>query len=86
MTNISLQSPSSQPEKLDTQATTITLKDPASKTGNSPKEFQNLEEAKTLPEGAVQIMPETVSTWKNTVSEKNGNVFINTQYYIPYIL
>ncbi len=86
MTTIALQDSSAQAENLPETSTTISLKDSSAKPGNQPTEVQTLSEARILPDGAQPIMSETKSSYKNTISEKDGDVFVNNHYFIPYIL
>ncbi len=86
MTTITLQNPSSQKEDLPVKSTTIPLQGPSAQPGSQSKEVKTLSEARTLPDGAQPIMSETTSESKNIIDEKVDDVFINTHYYIPYIL
>jgi hypothetical protein len=86
MPTITLQDPTSQKEPLPQKSTTVTLRDPSSQPWNRPTEVKTLSEARTLPDGVQPIMSETMGEWRNVVSPKDDNVFINTHYYIPYIL
>ena len=66
--------------------TTIALRDSLSKPGSQPTEVTSLSEARALPDGAQPIMSETTRESRNIIDEQNDNVFVNTHYYIPFIL
>lgn len=86
MTTITLQNPSSQAENLPERSTTIPLKDSSSNLRSQPKEVKTLREARILPDGAEPIMSETENSYESVISEKDGDVFVNNHYFIPYIL
>jgi len=85
MTTISLQDSSSQAGNLAERSTTIPLKDSSAKPGSQPKEVKTLREARILPDGAEPIMSETENSYESVISEKDGDVFVNNHYFIPYI-
>ncbi len=86
MATIALQNTSSQGEDLPIKSTTIPLKDSSTKPDNQPKEVKTLREARILPDGAEPIMSETENSYESVISEKDGDVFVNKHYFIPYIL
>lgn len=85
MATIALQNTSSQGEDLPIKSTTIPLKDSSAKPGSQPKEVKTLREARILPDGAEPIMSETENSYESVISEKDGDVFVNNHYFIPYI-
>lgn len=86
MTTITLQNPSSQKEDLPVKSTTIPLRDSSVRPRSQTTEVTSLSEARTLPDGAQAIMPETENSYENVISGKDSDVFINNHYFIPYIL
>lgn len=86
MKTITLGNPASQEEDVRENSKTIRLQHLSSNSRSQPKEVKTLREARILPDGAQPIMSETTSESKNIIDEKVDDVFINTHYYIPYIL
>ncbi len=66
--------------------TAITLQGPSAQPESKPTEVKTLSEARILPDGAQPIMSETENSYENVISEKDGDVFVNNHYFIPYIL